>query len=189
MSRRYWSSVDERKEAIAALNLVQVCLMFTPILNSNSSAHMRESAKMYGDFTFLLMVHAFSLMSKITTPIVDESIPFGDDPPLLEDFNESQCILDFRFRKEELREIMDGLYPRMILFFNENSTYESIKCENRYVCPFETGFLIMLARLSRPRRLRPDLERMFHIRKSKLSACQMYVLCCLSLLHDAFYLD
>lgn len=47
---------------------------------------------------------------------------------------------------------------------------DQIQCANRYTCPYETGILLCLHRLSRPRRLRPEMERYFSMRKSKISA-------------------
>jgi hypothetical protein len=48
--------------------------------------------------------------------------------------------------------------------------YDSIRVENRYTLPFETCFMFLLYRLSVPRRIQPDMERFFGIRKSKISA-------------------
>jgi hypothetical protein len=51
-----------------------------------------------------------------------------------------------------------------------NGNYEQIVCGNRYTIPFESGLLILLYRLSRPNRIRPDMEAFFGMRKSKLSS-------------------
>jgi hypothetical protein len=49
-------------------------------------------------------------------------------------------------------------------------TKESVICRNAYRCPYESGLLLVLYRLSRPRRISPDMERFSHWRKSKVSA-------------------
>jgi len=144
MSKRYWSTVDERREAKLALDFLKITLMFAPVLRPNCQ-HSYETVSHHADFTFYLAYHAFTLMSKVTSPVEDTTIPFHLPPPQLENFTDSDCILDFRFRKDELFDIMAALYPRMIIFFPDGSTYEKIKCENKYVCPFETGFLLILA--------------------------------------------
>ena len=51
-----------------------------------------------------------------------------------------------------------------------NGNYELVVCQNRYTVPFECGLLILLYRLSRPTRIRPEMERFFNMRKSKLSS-------------------
>ena len=57
---------------------------------------------------------------------------------------------------------------------------EHIVVNNNYTVHYETGILVLLYRLSFPRRLRPEMERYFGIRKSKLSAI-------ISTFVDAFY--
>ena len=47
---------------------------------------------------------------------------------------------------------------------------ESICCEYHYSVCYETGLLILLYRYSRPRRLSPDMEQVFGMQRSKLSA-------------------
>jgi hypothetical protein len=51
-----------------------------------------------------------------------------------------------------------------------NGEKDDIKVENGYRTTYETGFLIVLYRMSYPRRIRPDMEKFFSMRKSKLSA-------------------
>jgi hypothetical protein len=105
----------------------------------------------------------------IYTPIVDESINFDAARPIrIADLDESKCILDFRFRQAELQEIADSLWPKMSLVLDGD--HNGISCENKYTCPYETGLLLVLFRLSRPRRIRPDTESYFCMRKSKISA-------------------
>ena len=46
---------------------------------------------------------------------------------------------------------------------------ESIHCTYQYSMCYETGFIVLLYRYSRPRRLSPDMEHIFGMRRSKLS--------------------
>ena len=48
--------------------------------------------------------------------------------------------------------------------------YQSIKCFNRFRCPFETALLILLYRFSRPRILRLEMEEFFGMCQAHLSA-------------------
>ena len=101
-------------------------------------------------------------------PVVDCDIDFYSPTILIEDLDESKCIHDFRFRKPELNEMANLLWPKLSMFLE--GTKEEITCSNRYVCHYETGLLLCLFRLSRPRRLRPEMEKYFCMRKSKISA-------------------
>ena len=47
---------------------------------------------------------------------------------------------------------------------------ESIHCAYGYSVCYETGLLILLYQYSRPRRLSPNMEQLFGMRRSKLSA-------------------
>ena len=47
---------------------------------------------------------------------------------------------------------------------------ERITCVNRYTIPYETGMIVLLYHYSRPRQLCPEMEMIFGIRKSRLSA-------------------
>jgi hypothetical protein len=48
--------------------------------------------------------------------------------------------------------------------------YDCIHVKNRYTLPFETCLMLLLYRISVPRRIHPDMEQCFGIRKSKISA-------------------
>ena len=87
---------------------------------------------------------------------------------LIQDISESEAITEFRFRKEHLQAIANLLWPRISHFIEGNQ--QSIKLQNGYRAPYETGILLVLFRLSRPRRLRPDIEKYFGMRRSHLSA-------------------
>ena len=84
------------------------------------------------------------------------------------DLDESKCVLDFHFRKLELEQIADLLWPKMELFLE--GTGEKIHVKNRYTCNYEAGLLLVLSCLSRPRQICPDMEAYFKMRKLHISA-------------------
>ena len=104
----------------------------------------------------------------IFRPLLDETIDFDAPPMKIINLDESKCILDFRFCKLEQEEIANLLWPKMELFLE--GTRGKILVQNRYMCDYETGLLLVLFRLSRPRRIRPDMEAYFKMRKSHISA-------------------
>ena len=55
-----------------------------------------------------------------------------------------------------------------VTLFDGNKS--SIQCKNRYTTHFETGMIVLLYRMSRPRRLHPEMEQSLKIWKSKLSS-------------------
>ena len=111
---------------------------------------------------------AIEFVSKIYKSVEDPMIDWNSPLTRIDEFNESQCILNFCFQKDQLHEIFDKMWPKFNAILECNK--DSVPCDNQYRCHYETGFLIILFRLSRPNRLRPDMERFFRIRKSKLSA-------------------
>jgi len=173
MSKRFWSTVDERKAVVKAMEFVQLACLVAPFVQHNDR-HSYAAGCLHSDFTFYLMFHTLTLMLKVTTPLEDTTIPFHLPAPVLADFNESHCVDHFRFRKADLRDLLDELLPRLLIFLPEDSTEEKVKCENKYVCHYETGVLCVLARLSRPRRLRPELEKMFRTKRHDLTDVSLF---------------
>jgi hypothetical protein len=102
------------------------------------------------------------------TPIVDGTIDFNKKHLVIENFNEAQCLDEFRFRKQDLQVIADRLWPKLSLLLE--GTRDKIVVSYGYVVPYETGLLLVLYRLARPRRVRPDMEAFFSMRRSKISA-------------------
>jgi hypothetical protein len=79
----------------------------------------------------------------------------------LDNVFDSVCISDFRFRKDNLQKIADGLWPLMNVYLLGEK--DDIKVENGYQTTYETGFLVVLYRMSYyPRRVRPDMEIFLH---------------------------
>lgn len=134
-------------------------------ITSNSTVSTSESPMALVHPTMVTIIH---YTNTLFNRIEDVSIVFGQSKRL-DDFNNAQCFYLFRWQKEKLRQVIDTLWHRLEPFFDGDIS--SLLLCNRYRAPYETCFLVYLARLSYPRRLRPDLEAMFGMRKSHLSAC------------------
>lgn len=107
--------------------------------------------------------------TRIWAPKEDPTIDWERPFLRIADVEDGTSDLEFRFRKNHLQQIADTLWDRMSFFLDGDK--DDIACANRYHCPYETGFLLVLYRLSRPRRYVPDMERYFCMRKSHMSAC------------------
>ena len=132
-------------------------------LGSNDSFDSVDSSSTADVATLFLSAAHASTFSNIE----DDTITFGRRP-LVEDFNDAQCLHNFRFRKAELFQLVDLLYPRMEAHLSFSSDGQVI-CNNRYKTPFQTCLLVYLNRLSYPHRLSPEMERLFGMRRSHLS--------------------
>jgi hypothetical protein len=95
-------------------------------------------------------------------------IDWDMNPPLISDMSDSVCFNDLRFRKVHLQEVAKKLWPLMEPHLEGN--YDRIRLQNGYTLPFKTCLMILLYRLAAPHRIRPDMERFFAIRKSRISA-------------------
>ena len=104
---------------------------------------------------------------RISVNIHDPNIEWGRQLRL-QDISNSECIDNCRMRRDNLQHMFGVLWPKMRLHLEGH--LESIRCANRYTVCYETGFLVLLYRYSRPRRLSPDMETIFGMRRSKLSA-------------------
>ena len=111
----------------------------------------------------------------------DNKIEFGRRPTI-KDFNDAECLANFRFRKQELFKLADMLYPRLLPFLSFANS-GCVIVDNRYTSPYETCLLVLLFRLSYPHRISPDMEKFFGMRKSHISATLITFgesMCCLS---------
>jgi len=189
MSRHYWNSVGERAALNEALEMYENRLEGDDSFSRSSSSSSSSSEDEQSLFSFEggssssscslsdddedgdledMEIALVTEASRVYGPVA-EDIDFDAPPLKIADLDPAVCVPEFRFRKEDLVRVSDGLWPR----FREKGMQgdkESVRCSNRYRTPFETGFLMLLFRLSRPRRIRPDMERFFRTRKSKLSA-------------------
>ena len=91
--------------------------------------------------TLALTVGTLLQHAEVYKTIEDTSIEFGRRVTL-QDFNESQCLMHFRFKKLHLIKVLDALWPRLQEFVRGNR--ECIECVHRYKCPYETAMLILL---------------------------------------------
>jgi hypothetical protein len=113
--------------------------------------------------------HAYG--SYIYKRFEDTTIQWDLPPPLIRDMSESECVNEFRFRKEHLQLLSNKLWTLMMPHLE--GTHDCIRVENRYSLPFETCLMFLLYRLAVPRRIHPDMERFFGVRKSKISAAMI----------------
>jgi hypothetical protein len=86
----------------------------------------------------------------------------------ISDLSKSICASDFRFRKDNLQKVADLLWPCLNVYLQGKR--DDMKVENGYLTSYETGFLIILYQMSTLCRIRPEMEKFFLMRKSKLSA-------------------
>ena len=97
---------------------------------------------------------------------------------LIQDLSEDDALTHFCFCKVHLQEVADKLWPRLQCFLRGHRG--SIKVNNgTYSLPYETLLLLVLYRLSRPRRIRKEIEGFFGIHKSKIStgiACMIHAM-------------
>ena len=122
-------------------------------------------AEVMGSTHIALACHAIDLHHKVTSYYGDKTIQWKC-MRLIDDFTEAESILHCCMRKENIRTIADKLWPKMLPKIGEER--EAIQCRNRYRVHYETGILLILVRFARPVRYRPELERMFGLRKSHL---------------------
>ena len=183
MSKRYWNSAGERN----LLRCLGVC-SYLGLVNSAKRARRtnsdlededsegegsedeeEEGVRNRVETAVNLLLIAATLMqhAEVHKPIEDTDIEFGK-ALVLNDFNESQCLMYFRFKKVHLRKVLTLLWPR--LEPNLAGERTRIFCTNRYRVHYETAMLIMLYRFSRPIRIRPEMESFFGMRKSHISA-------------------
>jgi DDE superfamily endonuclease len=183
MSSHRWHSSKERGRCLGILRLHQQLTEDTSSFSSSSDSSLSNSSIStvssinsestdYSDdeddfdglFQFALNYYGF-----LTRALYEADIPWNTRY-IIEDIDgDAEAIKDFRFRKDQLSTICEKLWPKIQPFVLGN--YNGILCHNGYKCPFESGILLVLYRLSAPRRLRPDFERKFFMKKSKLSAC------------------
>jgi len=159
MSRHFWNTVSERREvrSLAALTSVLFARNIgfdggddsSDFMDWDTDEEEEEDEDNEGVLSLLFLLGTIFRHGEVYAPIEDTRIEFGRRM-VIADFNESQCIQHFRFRKGDLIKVAKSLWPRLDI----RGTYENIHCVNRYRCPFETALLILLYRFARPRRYR-----------------------------------
>ena len=87
---------------------------------------------------------------------------------IIQDLSEDDALSHFCFQKVHLQEVADKLWPRLQCFLVGHR--DSIKVnKGTYSLPYETLLLLVLYRLSRPRRIRKETGGFFGMHKSKIS--------------------
>ena len=106
------------------------------------------------------------LNRQINEAIEDDAINWGN-VPTIEDHSDSDCVANCHMRKSSLQILADKMWPKFSAIFGDDKN--RIKCKNQYTIHYESGLIILLYRYSLPCHLRPDMEKIFGIRKSHLS--------------------
>ena len=114
-----------------------------------------------------LIVTTTTLNNKINFTILDDGISWGCTPTII-DLSESDALENCHLHKVDLQTLTDKLWPLMSIHLCGDQS--RIMCVNQYTIKYESGILILLYHLSCPQRLRPDMEKIFGIQKSCLSA-------------------
>jgi hypothetical protein len=149
----------------------------TDTIGSSSSSALSTSTAS-STSTITAMVYAtIQYATFFYSPLNATALEWGTRHTI-SDFDDATCIRDFRFRKSNLLIISNLLWHKVNRFLV--GTKASIICKNRYCCPFETGLLVVLYRLSQPRRIHHDMEAVFCLKMQHLS-------CILSTFIHAFH--
>ena len=189
MSLRSWTSALERKDALRVV--MQSFTLYNNILlqedssvsdlslsdssfdsldSDDSSLDNSLSSSSTASLALNMIGAAIEYVKHVYDPMEDTEVIWGKSI-LVENINTSDALDYFRFRKHHLQAMMDKLWPRMQILLSTISiaTKERVSVGNRYAVPYKTGMLMVLFRLSRVQRLRPDVEKYFGIRRSKAS--------------------
>ena len=170
MSLRQWNSVAERARLECYLLISEMLLEEESFDDSSSSdssmdqffddldqdlsfltdvedeeEDIEEDDAMSVDVVDEVVHETIAYSNYINGPLLDTTIDFDAAPLKIDDLDESKCILEFRFRKLELLEIAERLWPKMELFLE--GTRDKILVQTRYTCDYETGLLLVLFRL------------------------------------------
>lgn len=195
MSSRVWNTSYERRKLqrdittiqglIASFNLLletndvdenddDLLSLFSSVedtISSSSSIDLSRSTADSSDddveLIEMLTQHTLIWAHRVLSNIQNDKIMFGQRLFIV-DFTDSECVSHFRFRKGDLQNVADQLWPKVSPFLGANK--QNLKLMNRYSAPYETCLLLYLFKMSRPRRLHEDCESVFGMRKSHLSS-------------------
>jgi hypothetical protein len=194
MSLRQWNSVAERARLQRYIFMSEILLQQEALDDDSSSDSSMDQMIMDDELSFITVstdnggdeeeqeegeamdidvinsavTATIEYANFICRPLSDPTIDYEAAPLIISDLDDSKCILDFRFRMTDIQDFADLLWPKMELILEGER--DLIKVNNRYTCPYETGLLLVIFRLARPRRIRPEMETYFRMRKSKISA-------------------
>jgi hypothetical protein len=186
MSKQIWNSVGERTTCNRLIAKSYQMYLDESSSNSSSSSSSSSSgsfnsytssssseSSMSDDSIDLLddvqIPTTIEYARRIYTPLEDTTIPFNSYNKIIADYNDYQCLHNFRFRKDDLQlfanEMWNGI--KNIL----NGTKDKIVCEGTgCVVHYETGLCVMLYRFANVCRFRSDMEAFFALRKTKLNS-------------------
>ena len=108
-----------------------------------------------------------TLNEKINSTILDGRISWGCTLTILE-LSESDAVKNCCLHQVDLQTLTEKLWPLMSVHLSGD--HNKITCVNQYTIKYECEILILLYRLSRPRRLQHDMETIFGIWRSHLLA-------------------
>ena len=164
MSRRQWSRNLERRLLSQQQNQL-VYVLQRSLLRDDSSDDDSDN-DMTDAVVHSLYTNILDLDERVNGFYEDPTIEWGQKKTI-DDFDSSQFENNFRFRKNDLKDFADRLWPRISAFLQGNR--DKVVLSNRYTAQFETCLLVYLYKMHRPIRLRPDCERFFGLRLSHLS--------------------
>jgi nuclease HARBI1 len=78
------------------------------------------------------------------------------------------CLSEFRFRKQDLQQLANLLWPRLAV--DLPGVREDVVVKNKYRVPFKTGLLLVLYRFARPHKIHGDMKTFFGMRRSHICA-------------------
>ena len=142
---------------------------FSSSFESDSSS---DDERMLVDSVEEALLVATTILDDLEMEIEDKTIRWRskhDGGVMIEDLTDDDAISHFRFRKPHLQEVADKLWPRLREYLAGSKTFILFNNGN-YSAPYETLFLMLLFRFSRPRRIRKEMESFFCYRRSKISA-------------------
>jgi hypothetical protein len=155
--RNHWNTAAERHTLDCLIALTE------EMLEDASSSSSSDSGMVFFDDSSSSSTGSFdsSIDEMIETTIgfgeyivyeslEDESIDFYALRVCIQNLEASTCILNFRFRKSELQELADLLWPKMSTYLPGDK--EKITCINCYTASYEAGILLVLYRLASSRR-------------------------------------
>ena len=167
MSRRQWSGTLERRvlshQQELLLQVIQQSLLQD---DSDNSSDDDSDDELLDAMVHTLFAKVVDLDEQVNGFIEDTSIEWGQKK-CIDDFDDSACNINFRFRKNHLKAFTDSLWPRISNYLQGDR--ERIILSNRYTAPYETCVLVYLYKMHRPMRLRPECESFFGMRMSHLS--------------------
>ena len=136
--------------------------------SSGSRSEMSEVSSVdWTSIIYILLEIVAHVHDQTEIGMEDNTIQLGKRL-LIHDLSKGDALTHFHFCKVHLQEVADKLWPRLQCFYRGHRG--SIKVNNgTYSLPYKTLFLLVIFSLSRPRRMRKEMEGFFGIYESKIS--------------------